>query len=145
MAIDRRTISAALPLAVLAWVGSAAAFPLTLNLGNSGSREFHFCRLEVSSRTTACGNTPACLQFDSAAGPIWFDVHRVASLAEDIEGTVLLRNMFPFTTRLSLVGDAALLPQLTASAAPLAFDLHGYWYPSGRRLLLLDLTRVRER
>ncbi len=145
MAIYRRAISAAFALVPLAWVGNVGAFPLTQSLGNSGSREFHFCRLEVSSRATACGNTPACLQFDSAAGPIWLDVHRVASLAESIEGTVLLRNMFPFTTRLSLVGDAALLPQLTASAAPLAFDLHGYWYPSGRRLLLLDLTRVRER
>lgn len=124
---------------LLAAASIAVGFPLTQSLGNGGSREFHFCRIDVTPRAEACGETADCLQFDSARGPVWLDIHRIISLSESAPGTVLLRDMFPIASQLTLIGDPGLIDQVTARPDGLPIELHGYWYPSGRRLLLLEV------
>jgi hypothetical protein len=132
-------------LFTLVLTSPAMPFPLTQSLGTAGTREFHFCHLEVTPRTAACADAPDCLQFDSSRGPIWLDVHYATSPTEEAPGTLLLEDMFQYANRLSLAGDPSAISLLKDADVSARFDLHGYWYPSGRRLLLFDLRRVGER
>lgn len=137
------TSKVAAALAVMLLSHRASAFPLTMELGNNaGAREFHFCQLDVIARPVACAGAPNCLEFATGDGPLWLDVQRTASLSESAAGTALLDDMFQYARRMSLVGDPVLLAQVRAQhRGPL--ELHGFWYPSGRRLLLLEVGPTR--
>lgn len=130
-------------LAVLLLSHRVSAFPLTMGLGNTGAREFHFCQLDVMARPVACAGAPNCLEFETGDGPLWLDVQRTASLSESATGTTLLDDMFQYAQRMSLVGDPALLAQVRPQPGSGRLELHGFWYPSGRRLLLLSVQPTR--
>jgi hypothetical protein len=133
------SITPAAVLLVLLLSQPAYAFPLTMGLGNAGVREFHFCQLDVTLRSKPCADAPDCLEFATDGGPVWLDVHRTASLSEAAAGTALLGDMFQYTHRLSMVGDPTLLARLRLHDNRGALELHGFWYPSGRRLLLIEV------
>lgn len=143
---SRCCVTPAAVLLVLFLCHDAYAFPLTMGLGNNaGVREFHFCQLDVTLRPTQCAGAPDCLEFATDGGPVWLDVHRTASLSEAAAGTALLDDMFQYTHRLSMVGDPTLLAQLRLHDNHGALELHGYWYPSGRRLLLIEVLPAESR